>query len=1122
MKKILLFVCLFCLVRIAIGQESTPPPSSFTTELLPNNPDVANLGKFGDIPINQYNGTANITVPIYNLNFDGLSIPISANYNTSGIRVAQEASWIGLGWSLNEGYSITREIQGFEDLNSGVTNSNKGWIYTPKYFYLHLYPIYDTRILPENLVQLTSAFSGIPHDTEPDLFTVNLPNSSVSFYLPKIQGDETILTADIVNQKNYKVTYNINTQNFEVTDSSGFHYIFNVKERSTGFTNSDAPNVTTEEAALGGVPNWSIRQSTQVIITWKLSTIISPLGKELTFNFEDGFHCSYPQFSERSHVPVQNQQFEYEVIGNIPSGTLSVSMTTFQNKYLKKIEGDFGSIEFVNSTREDLFSRESFNLLPGGLYWNPLPGTSSNTKKLDAVVVKDYHSKITHRADFSYSYFNEDEGNSDLNTAEKQQYIRLKLDGINVSGKNYRFEYISPNELAPKDSKSTDFWGFYNGVNNTRRTPSVNRYYMANVNSFQPNNRWVFYKGIGAIKKSDIHYGKIGLLKKVIYPTDGSTEFIYEGNSVSLRQPFHTRSTSYDSYHSRNIINTTSLKSSVSYNFRYQYLKLANDPSYSFYNSVKNSISDFPTIYEEFEVGGARIQQIINKEFSGDVLSINQYEYDQVQEDGSLLSSGKLMDDLVFTSSGRGNYEYTPEIFVSESGAYTSANGNYLHSNNMVRTKNSASGSHVGYSKVTHKKLSNLNVSLGKTISLFSNNTNKYLKRNIGTAYQLYSRNGSCPLWVPGTEEYYENVYDNPSFFECFQRRSFYYEDVYIVGGTVFSYDFSNGSLIKTKILDQNDDLLQETENIYTTTAFPLPFHNYPKLIYYSNGSGYLFNPNSLFETVDFQSISSTRVHKIKESIQKNILDGNTMVDTTEYFYGNHLMLEKTTKTNSLNETFISETFYPQDVDANEPYIDELISQNRFTMPIIQKQSKEVGNQNENISKSKTIYGSFENGHILPSKIQIAKGNETLEDKFIYHKYDSKGNPKEVSKKDGTKVYYVWGYKKTQPIIKIEGFTTLTTSQESAITNAINASNDDRNEESENNLRSKLELVRSSFSNSNVLVTTLTYNPLVGITSVTGPRGKTVYYKYDEFNRLEFVKDHEENILSKNQYNYKN
>ena len=93
------------------------------------------------------------------------------------------------------------------------------------------------------------------------------------------------------------------------------------------------------------------------------------------------------------------------------------------------------------------YKKAGFKLLPGVMGWNPLHDTSTNTKKLDAVVVKDYHSKITHRADFSYSYFNEDEYNSDINTAEKQQYIRLKLDGINVSGKNYRFEYISPNTL---------------------------------------------------------------------------------------------------------------------------------------------------------------------------------------------------------------------------------------------------------------------------------------------------------------------------------------------------------------------------------------------------------------------------------------------------------------------------------------------------------------------------------------------------------------------------------------------------------------------------------------------------------------------------------------------------
>lgn len=54
------------------------------------------------------------------------------------------------------------------------------------------------------------------------------------------------------------------------------------------------------------------------------------------------------------------------------------------------------------------------------------------------------------------------------------------------------------------------------------------------------------------------------------------------------------------------------------------------------------------------------------------------------------------------------------------------------------------------------------------------------------------------------------------------------------------------------------------------------------------------------------------------------------------------------------------------------------------------------------------------------------------------------------------------------------------------------------------------------------LMTSYTYDPLIGVTSITDPRGRTVYYHYDAFNRLEQVKDHEGNILNKNEYNYKN
>jgi len=55
----------------------------------------------------------------------------------------------------------------------------------------------------------------------------------------------------------------------------------------------------------------------------------------------------------------------------------------------------------------------------------------------------------------------------------------------------------------------------------------------------------------------------------------------------------------------------------------------------------------------------------------------------------------------------------------------------------------------------------------------------------------------------------------------------------------------------------------------------------------------------------------------------------------------------------------------------------------------------------------------------------------------------------------------------------------------------------------------------------NAQVSTYTYDPLIGVTSITDPRGETIYYEYDNFNRLEHVKDAQGNILSKNKYNFK-
>ena len=178
------------------------------------------------------------------------------------------------------------------------------------------------------------------------------------------------------------------------------------------------------------------------------------------------------------------------------------------------------------------------------------------------------------------------------------------------------------------------------------------------------------------------------------------------------------------------------------------------------------------------------------------------------------------------------------------------------------------------------------------------------------------------------------------------------------------------------------------------------------------------------------------------------------------------------------------------------------------------------------LSTQRTLYKIF-NGNILPEKVQTSKGSSPLEDRVIYHSYDDKGNPLEVSKKDGTHIVYIWGYHQTQPIAKIENATY--TEVESAVASIPNDSetiasiqsysNTENSTSSENILRGKLDKIRLVLPSAQVK--TFTYDPLIGVTSVTDPRGRVMYYEYDAFHRLKYIIDHDGNVISKKEYNYK-
>src|SRR5690242_6004533 len=94
---------LLCSIVVLIGLAQPAPDSFELKTFVPPSPDAASLGKYGDIPVGYHTGIPNISIPLYELKEGDVSLPISLSYHASGIRVAEVASWVGLGWTLNAG-----------------------------------------------------------------------------------------------------------------------------------------------------------------------------------------------------------------------------------------------------------------------------------------------------------------------------------------------------------------------------------------------------------------------------------------------------------------------------------------------------------------------------------------------------------------------------------------------------------------------------------------------------------------------------------------------------------------------------------------------------------------------------------------------------------------------------------------------------------------------------------------------------------------------------------------------------------------------------------------------------------------------------------------------------------
>lgn len=540
---IILLIC--CINNMTANCQQTP--SSMNIQVVPQPPDVASLFSFVETPVSYFNGSAKINIPLYEIKSGDLSFPITINYQSSGIKVDEEASSVGLGWSITTTACMS-------ETNPLGTNTNGVGVTT--YALAPDNYAYPPEQVPDDAINMVESGEVFKNTTgacdtlggtlwnfampgnEPDMFILSANGVSGKFFIPNSMTGWVEVGASNIKLTGTPLSYiageNASTQGLTATLPDGTQYLF--KDFTTAVIPQFSPifyslrpsdDLSAVVTSLSG--DGYVSSSPYYSHTYYLTQITSPLGKTIHFKYLNKNNLPrteyQPSCNETAGYSYSTADVPYDMNGH---NFHVMSSGSTQNIYLDSILFENGFCTFSYSGRQDL----------NGYKLDEIKVYARNSSLQGVSIIRDIN--------FLYDYYDGPKGQygdyrvdppvgfTAVNDTANESYrrLRLKLTEVQINNEPpYILNYDST-PLPYKTAYAKDIWGFFNGSAVHSMLPDYSNLGYLNTD-FVPIEFRENITGTGyGHRTANETYAKAGMLTSIKYPTGGYTDFNFELNNI--------------------------------------------------------------------------------------------------------------------------------------------------------------------------------------------------------------------------------------------------------------------------------------------------------------------------------------------------------------------------------------------------------------------------------------------------------------------------------------------------------------------------------------------------------------------------------------------------------------